>query len=76
MKGPSKMSIAVYDPTLVSEIAKAIRDCGMSLSPVTDGNNVIISIPKPSKETKDLLVKAASKIADKVCHCKKLNLIA
>jgi ribosome recycling factor len=66
LKGPTKLSIAVYDPTLVSAVSSAIRDCGMSLNPTTEGNNVLVNIPKPSKETRDAVLKAASRVAEKV----------
>ena len=68
VKSPTKMSISVFDPSLVSAVAEAIRECGMSLTPVIEGNSIVMSIPKPSKESKEALVKTAKMIADKVCH--------
>ena len=66
VKSSTKISIAVFDPALVANVANAIRDCGMSLNPTIEGNNVAVSIPKPSKETRDALVKTAGRIAEKV----------
>ena len=68
VKSPTKMSISVFDPSLVSAVAEAIRECGMSLTPVIEGSSIVMSIPKPSKESKEALVKTAKMIADKVRH--------
>ena len=72
IKSPTKMSISVFDPAIVSAVAEAIRECGMGLTPVIEGSSVTMSIPKPSKESKEALVKTAKIIADKVsilCFC-------
>ena len=66
VKSPTKISISVFDPALISNVANAIRDCGMSLNPTIEGNNIAVAVPKPSKETRDALVKTASRIAEKV----------
>ena len=66
VKSSTKISIAVFDPALVANVANAIRDCGMSLNPTIEGNTVAVSVPKPSKETRDALVKTAGRIAEKV----------
>lgn len=65
VKGPTKVSISVFDPTVVTFVAKAITDCGQNLNPVVEGNNVEIVIPKPSKEVRDGLIKTASKSCEK-----------
>ena len=65
VKSPTKISIAVFDPALASNVANAIRDCGMSLNPTIEGNNIAVNVPKPSKETRDALVKTAGRIAEK-----------
>jgi hypothetical protein len=69
LKGPTKVSIAVYDPTAVKAVADAIKASGLGVNPTVEGNNVIVNIPKPSKEARDLMVKAASKLSDKVPMC-------
>ena len=68
VKSPTKMSISVFDPSLISAVAEAIRECGMSLTPVIEGSNIVMSIPKPSKESKDALVKTAKLISERVRH--------
>jgi ribosome recycling factor len=65
LKGPSKLTVSVYDPTLVSAVSNAIRDCGMNLNPTTEGNAILVTMPKPSKETRDAVLKTASKAAEK-----------
>lgn len=47
-------------------VADAIRGCGLSLNPTTDGNKISIVMPKPSAEARDNLVKLAGKAAEKV----------
>jgi len=66
MKGANKLQISVFDPDLVSPTAKSIRDCGMWLNPTTEANAVIVTIPKPSKEARESVVKLAAKTAEKV----------
>ena len=66
VKSPTKMSISVFDPSLVTSVSEAIRECGMGLTPIIEGNSVVMTIPKPSKEAKEALVKTAKAIADKV----------
>ena len=66
VRSPTKMSISVFDPTLVVLVADAIRDSGMGLNPTVEGNSVLMSMPKPSKEAKEALVRSARIIADRV----------
>lgn len=61
----SRLSIAVYDSEIVSKVSEAIRDCGMNLNPSTEGNNIIVNIPKASKESRDMLCKAAAKFSER-----------
>ena len=66
VKSPVKMSITVFDPSQVNSVAEAIRECGMGLNPMVEGSSINMSIPKPSKESRDALIKTAKMIADKV----------
>jgi ribosome recycling factor len=66
LKSANKIFISAYDSLLVPKIAEAIRDGGMSLNPTVEGNSIVVTIPKPSKESRDLLVKTAAKSAEKV----------
>ena len=48
-------------------IVKAIRDSsGMNLNPTTEGNLILVTVPKPSKESRESLIKEVAKIAEKV----------
>ena len=66
LKGASKLTITVFDTSLASPVAKAIRDSGMNLNPSIEGNVVNVTISKPSNEARDNLIKVASKAADKL----------
>lgn len=66
VKNATTVSIAVYDPSMVKTVADAIKDCGMGFTPTVENNNVTVFVPKPSKESRELLIKNASKSAEKV----------
>lgn len=66
VKSASTISIAVYDPGMVKTVADAVRDCGMGFTPTIENNVVSVFVAKPSKESRDTLVKAAGRIAEKV----------
>lgn len=66
LKNPSNVSVAVYDPSMVNDVSNAIRNCGLELNPVVDNSTVNVYIPKPSKESRTALVRAAGKLAEKV----------
>jgi ribosome recycling factor len=65
LKSPTKLSIVAFDPELSGAIATAIREGGMNLNPMVEGNTIMVNIPKPSKESRDLLIKTASKYSEK-----------
>ena len=65
LKSPTKVSIVAFDPELAGSIATAIREGGMNLNPMVEGNTIMVNIPKPSKESRDLLIKTASKYSEK-----------
>ena len=66
LKSNTKLVVSVYDPTMAKPVADAIKDCGLNLNPTIEGSNVMATIPRPSKESRDLMVKAATKLAEKV----------
>ncbi len=59
------INIVAFDPQLSGAIATAIREGGMGLNPLVEGNTVMVNIPKPSKESRDLLIKTASKYSER-----------
>ena len=66
VKSSNTVCIAVYDPTMVKTVADAIKDCGQGFNPVIENSNVSVFIPKPSKESRDAVIKTASRVAEKV----------
>jgi ribosome recycling factor len=70
LQTPTRVNISVFDADIVNNVADAIRSAGMNLNPTIEGSHVVVNIPKTSKESKDMLLKTCSKIADKVTnHC-------
>jgi len=61
---PRMLSIQVWDKSLVGAVEKAIRESGLGISPVVDGQNVRIPIPPLTEERRVELVKVASKYAE------------
>ena len=45
-------------------VEKAIREAGLNLNPISDGKNLKVPIPKPTKEHRDNMVKIANKAAE------------
>lgn len=67
VKSPTKIAISVYDPSVTQQVANAIRNhTKMGLNPSTEGNIVSITVPKPSKEFRDDMLKQASLTVEKV----------
>eukprot|EP01040_Poterioochromonas_malhamensis_P002345 gene2345-2491_t len=63
---PTKLRIALFDPSISKSVVDALKNCGMGLNPQVEGTNITAVIPKPSKESRDLMLKNASKVAEKV----------
>lgn len=61
---PRMISIQVWDKGLVSSVEKAIRESGLGINPVVDGQNVRIPIPPLTEERRIELAKIASKYAE------------
>lgn len=66
LKTSSKINVAVFDPDLVAAVVKGIRDSGHGLSPTSEGNNVIINVPKPSRQARENMVKLVGKAAERI----------
>lgn len=58
------ISINVWDKSLVGAVEKAIRESGIGLNPVVDGQNVRIPIPPLTEDRRKELAKIASKYAE------------
>ena len=58
------LSVNVWDKTVVGATERAIRDSGLGLNPVTDGQNLRIPIPALNEERRVELQKVAGKYAE------------
>ncbi|MBL4619487.1 MAG: ribosome recycling factor [Alphaproteobacteria bacterium] len=61
---PRMIVIQVWDKGLVGFVEKAIRDSGLGINPVVDGQNVRIPIPPLTEERRKELAKVAGKYAE------------
>ena len=59
------LTVQVWDASLVSAVESAIRDAGLGLNPMSEGNLIRIPIPELSEERRSELVKIAGKYAEK-----------
>jgi len=61
---PRAINVSVWDKALVVSVEKAIRNSGLGLNPVVEGQNLRIPIPPLSEERRRDLVKLAGKYAE------------
>ena len=61
---PRMISVQVWDKGLVGAVEKAIRESGLGINPVVDGQNVRIPVPPLTEERRKDLVKVAGKYAE------------
>ncbi len=61
---PRMITISVWDKTLVGAVEKAIRESGLGINPVVDGQSVRVPIPALTEERRVELTKIASKYAE------------
>jgi ribosome recycling factor len=61
---PRMISVQVWDKTLVGAVEKAVRNSGLGLNPVNDGQLVRVPIPPLSEERRVELTKIAGKYAE------------
>ena len=58
------LSVQVWDKGLVSAVEKGIRDAGLGLNPMSDGDVVRINLPELNEERRKELLKVARKYAE------------
>ncbi|MGH1420570.1 MAG: ribosome recycling factor [Hyphomonas sp.] len=58
------LSVNVWDQTLVTAVDRAIRESGLGLNPVVDGQNLRLPIPPLNEERRVELTKVAGKYAE------------
>ena len=61
---PRMITINVWDKTLVGAVEKAIREAGLGINPVVDGQNVRVPIPALTEERRVELTKVAAKYGE------------
>jgi ribosome recycling factor len=61
---PRMISVSVWDRALVVSVEKAIRNSGLGLNPVVDGQNLRIPIPALTEERRKDLAKIAGKYTE------------
>lgn len=61
---PRMITISVWDKGLVGAVEKAIRDSGLGINPVVDGQSVRVPVPPLTEERRAELAKVAAKYAE------------
>ncbi|ESQ75403.1 ribosome recycling factor [Asticcacaulis sp. AC402] len=61
---PRMINVSVWDRGLTISVEKAIRNSGLGLNPITDGQTLRIPIPPLTEERRKDLVKIAGKYAE------------
>ncbi len=61
---PRMLAVQVWDKSNVSAVEKGIRNAGLGLNPVTDGQMVRLPIPDLTEERRKELAKVASQYAE------------
>lgn len=61
---PRMISVNIWDKSLVGSTDRAIRESGLGLNPVVDGQNLRIPIPPLNEERRAELAKLAGKYAE------------
>ena len=62
---PRLLSVQVWDRSNTSAVEKAIRNAGLGINPITDGQNVRLPIPDLTEERRRELAKLAGQYAEK-----------
>jgi len=61
---PRLVTVQVWDKSMVKHVEKAIREAGLGVNPMSDGNLIRVPLPELSEERRKELVKVASKYAE------------
>ena len=64
------LALTVYDPTLIDNVVKAVRDSPLSLNPSKQGQEVLVPVPSPTKET----VRALEGLVHKAAEAAKVSI--
>jgi ribosome recycling factor len=61
---PRLITVQVWDKSQIKAVEKAIRDAGLGLNPMTDGQTVRVPIPELNEERRGELTKVANRYAE------------
>ena len=61
---PRSLTVSVWDKGVVVSVEKAIRNAGLGLNPMVDGQNLRIPVPPLTEERRRDLAKLAGKYAE------------
>jgi len=61
---PRMLTAQVWDKSMVKAVEKAIRDAGLGLNPMVDGQLVRVPIPELNEERREELTRVAAKYAE------------
>ncbi|MEM9495190.1 MAG: ribosome recycling factor [Pseudomonadota bacterium] len=61
---PRMITVQVWDKGLVGAVEKAIRESGLGINPVVDGQNVRVPVPPLTEERRKELAKVAGKYGE------------
>jgi len=61
---PTQLLVKPFDPSIKTEIIKAIERADLGLNPQAEGNQIRISVPAPSRERRLQLVNQVKKTAE------------
>ena len=56
---PKLITVQIWDKSMVGPVEKAVREAGLGLNPVVDGQNLRIPLPDLNEERRRELVKVA-----------------
>jgi ribosome recycling factor len=62
---PRLLSVQVWDRSNINAVEKAIRNAGLGINPITDGQNIRLPIPDLTEERRKELAKLAGQYAEK-----------
>ncbi len=62
---PRMLSVQVWDKSNMTPVEKAIRNAGLGINPIVDGNNIRLPIPDMTEERRKELVKLAHQYGEK-----------
>ncbi|HEV7369085.1 MAG TPA: ribosome recycling factor [Arenibaculum sp.] len=61
---PRLITVQVWDRTMVKAVEKAIRESGLGLNPMTEGQTIRVPIPELNQERRQELAKVAAKYSE------------